>query len=237
MERRPARGFRSGPVAAGLATAAILAATALPGPPRFTPAAPPAAVVRTLGAGSIPELMGAGSLRLGGALEPFHLDEANSSQSWQERGDGTASLEVRLQSSEDPLTYLEGVLTLRGQRQVDTLDDVSWQLFAAAVPQIEGVEPRLEAADPAGSGDALVYGSLAGSLAGAGQLSGAMIAVRNVPGTLVRRGAWSGSIAGERMELEDTLFARVLWLREPGACAMDLEDHGRGTLGLRLGQD
>lgn len=236
MERRPARGFRSGPVAAGLATVAILAATALPGPPKFTPAAPTAPVTISLASASIPSLANAGTLRLGGGLADFWLDEADSAANWLERSDGTASFSVRLVSSLDPETCLEGAVTLRGKRSVAALDDASRKLVTATVPQIEGVDPRLEAAEAAHETgrDTEVYTSLAGTLVGSGELEGAAVSLRNVPDTLIRRGSWSGAVAGDSVSLDDTVFARVLWLREAGACAMELEDHGRGTLGLQL---
>ena len=68
------RGFRSGPVAAVVATVAIVAVTAVPSRGKFkTPPTSSAPVTLSYGVDHVPHLEGLGALRLGGSLEGFTL--------------------------------------------------------------------------------------------------------------------------------------------------------------------
>ena len=70
---------------------------------------------------------------------------------------------------------------------------------------------------------------------GAGELLGASIAIRNIPGTSVRRGPWSGGEIRHTAPLEDTVFARIVWMRETESPRRSMESQGGGSLSLYLG--
>ena len=225
------RGFRSGPVAAVVATVAIVAATAIPSRASFkTPPTSPAPVASSYGVDRVPLLEGLGALRLGGSLGGFTL--LGSDCSWDDRSDGTSTFRVRLASDEDPDTFLFGDLFLRGRSSSRSMEAVSRELFTGIVPKVEGAGPRLGPAPALPGVD--VYTSLAGTLMGAGELEGASIAIRNVPGTSVRRGPWSGGEIRHTAPLEDTVFARIVWMRESKSPRRSIEPQGGGSLSLYL---
>ncbi|QDV08462.1 hypothetical protein Poly30_40090 [Planctomycetes bacterium Poly30] len=230
---RPARGFRSGPMAAVVATVAIVAATALPGPPRLTPApVTPSPIVLSLAPEVMPDLETVGTLSLGGALTRFSLDTQGDGPVWAEREDGSAALSVRLVADEDPATYLEGILDFRHRSSAEALRGGSAELFSASVSDFPGFSPTLRVVG--GEPYVDVYGSLAGLLVGGGALEGTSVEIRNVPGTLVRRGAWGSALKGRALNYGDTVFARVVWLREARGGSMAIDDAGEGSLGLSL---
>ena len=107
-------------MAAMVATVAIVAATALPGPARFTPVPVTASpIVRSLAPEVMPELETVGTLSLGGPLSRFSLASEGDAFVWAEREDGSAALSVRLVSNEDPATFLEGVLGFRSRSSAE----------------------------------------------------------------------------------------------------------------------
>lgn len=230
---RPARGFQSGPMAAVVATVAIVAATALPGPARFTPVpASTSPIVRSLAPEVMQDLETVGTLSLGGSLAGFSLARDGETLLWAEREDGSAALSVRLVSDEDPGAFLEGVLSFRSRSSAEGLGVHLRGLYSASVSEFPGFPPVLRAVE--GDSNVDVYGSLAGTLVGGGALEGTSIGIRNVPGTLVRRGAWSSALKGRSLVYADTVFARVVWLREANGGEMNVGDAGEGSLGLSL---
>lgn len=225
------RGVRSGPIAAVVATAVIVAATALPSPAKFTtPVTTPAAVSASYSIQDIPVLENLESLQLGSSFENFTL--FGSECSWDDRADGTSTLRVRLTSDQDPSTFLFGDLILKGRVPSDDLEVVSRELFAGVAPETPGAGGWLRKAGPAPDVD--VYTSLAGTLMGAGDLEGATVAVRNLPGTAVRRGPWATSSGRSSASFDDTVFARIIWLRETDNAELSIQSEGGGSLSLYL---
>ncbi|MGK0481796.1 MAG: hypothetical protein ACJAQ3_001774 [Planctomycetota bacterium] len=230
---KASRGFRSGPLAAAVATVVILAATALPGPIRPVPApVAPSPVLRTLAPVTMPSLMEVGTLSLGGSLAGFALDATGDAPVWLEREDGTASLSVKLVSVQDPDTFLEGVLEFRARISVEELSQSSRELFAANAAGFPMMPPMLRKVGA--DSDHEAYGSMAGTLVGGGALEGTAVGIRNIPGSAVRRGPWSSALDGRMVSFSDTVFARLVWLREAGGGAMEIADAGQGNLGLCL---
>ena len=228
---RAARGFRSGPVAAVVATVAIVAATAIPSRASFSaPKTHPAPVSVSFDVGAVPLLESLGSLELGRSFQGFSL--VGSKCSWDDRSDGSATLRVRLASAGDPGTFLFGDLDLRGHAASNSLGAASRELFTGIVPKTSGASAWLGPALALPGVD--VYSSLAGTLMGAGELEGTSIAVRNIPGTAVRRGAWSGGQISHTAPLEDTVFARVAWIRETSGVRQTIDSEGGGRLCLYL---
>ena len=231
------RGLRSGPIAAVVATAVIVAATALPSRANFTPASmAPAAVSASYSIDGIPALEDLGSIVLKNSFEGFTLQ--GSDCSWDDRSDGTSTLRVRLAASDDPGTFLFGDLVLRGRTASEDIEVAARELFAGVAPVAPGAGAWLSTAEPASDVD--VYTSLAGTLMGAGDLEGAAVAVRNIPGTSVRRGPWAdGDIDHDltATTYEDTVFARVIWLRESDSQVRSIQSEGAGSLSLYLDSD
>lgn len=225
------RGVRSGPLAAIVATAVIVAATAIPSTAKFrSPVTAPSAVSASFNIEDIPALENLRSLQLGSSFEDFTL--FGSECSWDDRADGSSTLRVRLTSNEDPSTFLFGDLTLKGRIASDDMEVISRRLFAGAAPQAPGAGGWLRKTGP--EPDVDVYTSLAGTLMGAGDLEGATVAVRNLPGTAVRRGPWSTSIGRDSLSFDDTIFARIIWLRETDSADQPIQSEGGGSLSLYL---
>ena len=230
----PIRGFRSGPVAATLATAVIVAATALPSAASFEPASlVPAAVTAGYSIDVVPSLEDLGSLKLEGSFESFTLQESGSS--WDDRSDSSSILHVRFASSDAPDTFLFGDLVLRGRIQSEAMEVAKWELFAGTAPVVAGLDSWLRTDKPAPKVD--IYTSLAGTLMGAGELEGASISVRNIPGTSVRRGPWASGHGDAAVSLSDTIFARIIWLRDTDSSTRGIQSEGGGSLSLYLSPD
>ncbi len=232
---KPFRGVRSGPLAAVVATVGIIAATALPSPAKFSPASAVAPVMATLALTPMPALGPIGTVSLEGSLADMVLDMATPESAWIDRGDGSAAFSVKLVARGNEQTYLEGVFDLRGRTSSKELAGVERQLFAASAPDVPGMAPWLGSVEPSDGAD--VYSSLAGSLIGHGALEGAVVSVRNVPGTAIRRGLWEGSVDGEAVVHEDTVFARLVWMREANAAERSIDVGGEGSLGVYLSAD
>ena len=237
---RPRRGVRSGPIAAVMATVAIVAATAVPSPSNFTgPPLAPAAVTASFDIDGIPALEGLGALKLGNSFGGYTLQASQSS--WDDRRDGSSTLRLRLTSDVDPSTFLFADFTLQGRTSSTELDVLSRRLFQGVTSSFIGGEGWLTASEPAMNVD--VYTSLSGTLLGAGDLEGTAIEVRNIPGTSVRRGPWTGVLpqASKRgrsrsktVAYDDTVFARVIWMFEDGGSSEEIQSEGAGTLSLYL---
>ncbi len=229
------RGFRSGPFAAVVATVVIVAATALPSRANFkTASTAPATVSASFDIDGIPALEDLGALKLGSSFAGFTLQ--GNDGSWDDRSDGTSTLRVRLASVDDPSTFLFGDLVLQGRAASEDMEVAARELFAGVAPSAPGGGGWLSSVKPAADVD--VYTSLAGTLMGAGDLEGAAVVVRNIPGTSVRRGPWtsgpSSSTASDVIAYDDTIFARVIWLRESDGVKRAIQPEGAGSLSLYL---
>ncbi|MEL6431925.1 MAG: hypothetical protein AAFR54_22345 [Planctomycetota bacterium] len=167
---RPAR-VKAGPLAAALATAAILGATALPSPaPIGLPEGPPARAVDVRSA--------AGALDLGATLGRFTFEDG-----------------ARVEELEDGGARVTG--TLRSERDADAGFELSIRLVRAEhdararvlAPTGDPARPLLTPSRLAG-GD--LFDGARGELAGIGLLDGHVLTLRLDTGTVARLGALEG---------------------------------------------
>lgn len=228
------RTIKSGPIAAGVATAVMLAATAVPQlTPKVRPfAAAPIPRATATAAAMESAFPGLATFHLGEGLGPFELDGEGV---WDEMSDGSARFSFSLRAAlprpgmvdGGPIGGFDGVLHFRRRLPALAIDPVERRLAVPAMDLVTDapvVRTTIDDADwhaPAVE----VYAAVTGVLSGTGEYAGTVLDVRNAPGVYARRGP-----AGGKVTSVPTVSAGLLWFLDTDRAIHTLPELGRGWL-------